>query len=238
MSQGKQSTRQKYFFAAFCYRAAILLIFMVDGTCSYAGPWADRAMIRKSGRVERAELRERSRLDNSEESGNSSAGIAVITPDNFLRPLVVRRLTRRGLTIEEINSLTRGTQQTRGWERDNTPEAPRQLGQRSQAAMPIATERKTTRQLSKAQLGQNGLKTKSTIVNEVIPSEQATSLKSYPTQSILVGGEEAIATESDTVPIDTGPAFPGLQKQQQAVEATPIITHEPIELLPTPKPNK
>ncbi|MBT4159251.1 MAG: hypothetical protein HOD99_10485 [Planctomycetaceae bacterium] len=238
MSQGKQSTRHKYFFAALCYWAAILVIFMVDGTYSYARPWADRALIRKSGRVERAELRERSRRDNSEESGNSSAGIAVITPDNFLRPLVVRRLTRRGLTIEEINSLTRGTQQTRGWERDNTPEAPRQLGQRSQAAMPIATEVKTPRQLSNGQLGQNGLKATGTTVNEVIPSEQTASLKRYPTQSILVGGEEAIAPESDTVPIDTGPAFPGLQKQQQAVEATPIITHDPIELLPTPKPNK
>ncbi len=233
MSQGNQATRQKYFFSAMCYPATILVFFMVDGTYSCAGPLADRAMIRRSGRVERAELRERSRLGASEENGNATGGIGVITPDNVLRPLVVRRLTRRGLTIEEINSLTRGTQQTRGWERENTPEAPRQLGQRTQAAMPIATELKTTQQLSDAKLSQNDVKTTDPIVHTITPPQQNTHLKSYPTQSVLVGGEEAIATGSDAVPVDAGPAFPGLQKQEQAV-----VTHDPIELLPTPKPNK
>ena len=233
MSQGNQATRQKYFFAALCYPAVILVSFLVDGTYSCAGPWADRAMIRRSGRVERAELREQSRLGASEENGNSSGGIGVITPENVLRPLVVRRLTRRGLTIEEINSLTRGTQQTRGWGRETTPEAPRHLGQRTQAAMPIATELKTTRQLSDAQLTQNDVKTTDPTVHTTTPPQQKINLKSNPTQSILVGGEEAIATESDAVPVDAGPAFPGLQKQQQAV-----VTHDPIELLPTPKPNK
>ncbi len=232
MSQSKQTTRQNYFFGALCYQTAILVFFLVDGTYSYAGPWADRAMIRRSGRVERAELRERSRLGINEESGNSSGGIAVITPDNVLRPLVVRRLTRRGLTIEEINSLTRGTQQTRGLQRPNIAEVPRQLGQRSQAAMPIATELKTARQLSDAQISQNGPKPTDTIVNEVIPPQQSTNVEGYPTQSILVGGEETISTESDAVPVYTGPAFPGLKKQQQTV-----VTHDPIELLPTPKPS-
>ena len=210
------------------YWVVFSAILMSSGTYSDAGPLADRAIVRRSVRVERAEQRERSRLRSTEETGSSLGGIPVITSSNVLRPSVVRRLVRRGLTLEQIEGLARGPQPIPGRERQSITETPQQLGQRGQAGMSIATEMQTTNSI---------------IAKEPAGVQQATDLHNSKMKSILVGGEEAIANQSVTglsfpESLDTGPAFPGLAKQEHVKKETPVVTHEPIELLPTPKPKE
>jgi len=50
---------------------------------------------------------------------------------------------------------------------------------------------------------------------------------------VLVNGEEPAAA-------DEGPVFPGLGQTPQPASgaAAPVVTHEPVELLPTPKPQE
>jgi len=227
MSHRKHEACQEFFLRTLWYGVAFLAILMSSGTYSNAGPLADRAIVRRSVRVERAEQRERSRLGSTEEPGSSPGGIPVITSSNVLRPSVVRRLVRRGLTLEQIESLARGPQPIPGRERQSITETPRQLGQRGQAGMPIATEMQTTKPL---------------ITKEPAGVQQTTDSHNSETKSILVGGEEAIASQSVTglsfpESADAGPAFPGLAKQHH-VKEIPVVTHEPIELLPTPKPKE
>ena len=96
MSHGKHEACQEFFLGTLWYWVAFSTILMSSGTYSNAGPLADRAIVRRSVRVERAEQRERSRLESTEELGSSPGGIPVITSSNVLRPSVVRRLVRRG----------------------------------------------------------------------------------------------------------------------------------------------
>ena len=228
MSHGKHEACQEFFLGILWYWVAFSAILMSSGTYSNAGPLADRAIVRRSVRVERAEQRERSRLESTEELGSSPGGIPVITSNNVLRPSVVRRLVRRGFTLEQIESLTRGPQPIPGRERQSITETPQQLGQRGTAGMPIATEMQTTKPI---------------IAKEPAGVQQTTDSHNSKTKSILVGGEEAIASQSVTglsfpESADTGPAFPGLARQDHVKEETPVVTHEPIELLPTPKPKE
>ena len=227
MSHRKHEACQEFFLRTLWYGVAFSAILMSSGTYSNAGPLVDRAIVRRSVRVERAEQRERSRLRSTEETGSSLGGIPVITSSNVLRPSVVRRLVRRGLTLEQIESLARGPQPIPGRERQSITETPRQLGQRGQAGRPITTEMQTTKPL---------------ITKEPAGVQQTTDSHNSETKSILVGGEEAIASQSVTElsfpeSADAGPAFPGLAKQHH-VKEIPVVTHEPIELLPTPKPKE
>ena len=228
MSHGKHEACQEFLLGTLWYWVAFSTILMSSGTYSNAGPLADRAIVRRSVRVERAEQRERSRLESTEELGSSPGGIPVITSSNVLRPSVVRRLVRRGFTLEQIESLTRGPQPIPGRERQSITETPQQLGQRGTAGMPIATKMQTTKPI---------------IAKEPAGVQQTTDSHNSKTKSILVGGEEAITSQSVTglsfpESADAGPAFPGLARQHHVKEETPVVTHEPIELLPTPKPKE
>jgi hypothetical protein len=49
-------------------------------------------------------------------------------------------------------------------------------------------------------------------------------------RSVLVGAEEPISSS-----LDEGPRFPGMEGKQTKTRDTPVVTHEPIELLPSPK---
>ena len=238
MSHTTQKPCQEFFSGTLWERAVITAILMLSGTCCTAAPWVDRAIVRRSIRSERLEQRDRSRQENNQEPGNSTSGIPVIVPNNVLRPSVIRRLVRRGVTLEEIEGLTRGPQQIPGPKRQNSTEVPRQLEGRTQAAMPIVTEMKTAQHRSDGQSTQNEIKTADTVPKEGIAGQRVTDSKSSNTKSILVGGEEAISSNSDRERADTGPAFPGMETQQKPTGETPVLTHEPIELLPTPKPKK
>ena len=238
MSHTTQKPCQEFFSGTLWERAVITAILMLSGTCCTAAPWVDRAIVRRSIRSERLEQRDRSRQENNQEPGNSTSGIPMIVPNNVLRPSVIRRLVRRGVTLEEIEGLTRGPQQIPGPKRQNSTEVPRQLEGRTQAAMPIVTEMKTAQHRSDGQSTQNEIMTADSVPKEGIAGQRVTDSKSSNTKSILVGGEEAIASNSDRERADTGPAFPGMEKQQEPTRETPVLTHEPIELLPTPKPKK
>ena len=233
MSHTTQKPCQGFFSGTLRKRAVITaILIMLSGTYCTAGPWVDRAIARRSIRSERVEQRDRSRQENS------TSGIPVIVPNNVLRPSVIRRLVRRGVTLEEIEGLTRGPQQIPGPKRQNSTEVPRQLEGRTQASMPIVTEMKTAQQRSDGQFIQSEMKTANSVPKEGVAGQRANDSKSSNTKSILVGGEEAITSNSDRERGDTGPAFPGMEKQQKPTGETPVLTHEPIELLPTPKPKK
>ena len=74
---------------------------------SMAGPWADRAIARRTARSERTDLRNNQKqADATYGAGDRANAIAVIVPENTLRPGVVRRLSRRGISVEELNSFT------------------------------------------------------------------------------------------------------------------------------------
>lgn len=239
MSHTTQKPSQGFFSGTLRKRAVITaILIMMSGTYCTAGPWVDRAIARRSIRSVRVEQRDRSRQENNQEPKNSTSGIPVIVPNNVLRPSVIRRLVRRGVTLEEIEGLTRGPQQIPGPKRQNSTEVPRQLEGRTQASMPIVTEMKTAQQRSDGQFIQSEMKTANSVPKEGVAGQRANDSKSSNTKSILVGGEEAITSNSDRERGDTGPAFPGMEKQQKPTGETPVLTHEPIELLPTPKPKK
>ncbi|HBP82269.1 MAG TPA: hypothetical protein DD662_07120, partial [Planctomycetaceae bacterium] len=78
---------------------------------SMAGPWADPAMARRTARAERTELRDRPRqTEPTDDARTVSRQLPVLAPENALRPGVVRRLARRGISVEELEALTRGRQ--------------------------------------------------------------------------------------------------------------------------------
>ena len=89
-----------------------LIVLTLAGTASsMAGPWADRAIARRTARAEQTDLRDRQRqAESTYDVRTSSGGIPVIAPENVLRPGVIRRLARRGISVEELESLTRGGQ--------------------------------------------------------------------------------------------------------------------------------
>jgi hypothetical protein len=62
------------------------------------------------------------------------------------------------------------------------------------------------------------------------PQQAGVRLKKE-SRSVLVGAEEPVPSR-----LDDGPRFPGMEENQTKMREKPVVTHEPIELLPTPKP--
>ena len=91
-----------------CTSWLVIIVALAGSATSMAGPWADRAIARRTARSDRTDVRNNQRqADATYGAGDRSNAIAVIVPENTLRPGVVRRLSRRGISVEELNSFTR-----------------------------------------------------------------------------------------------------------------------------------
>ena len=90
-----------------CTSWLMIIVALAGSASSMAGPWADRAIARRTARSERTDLRNNQKqADATYGAGDRANAIAVIVPENTLRPGVVRRLSRRGISVEELNSFT------------------------------------------------------------------------------------------------------------------------------------
>ena len=197
---------------------------------SMAGPWADRAMARRTARAERTELRDRPRQTKpTDDAGTVSRQLPVLAPENALRPGVVRRLARRGISVEELEALTRGGQ-------------PQQFanGQRNAQVVNQYERQSRTRSVAGGQPDRYsqqsdlspGLSVGTTTAETARPV-QAGDRVGTESRSVLVGAEEPVSSG-----VDEGPRFPGMEEDKIKINDAPVVTHEPIELLPTPEPNK
>ena len=208
----------------------VMCLALVGNASSMAGPWADRAIARRTARAERADLRVRQRQPEVTYDVRFPPGaLPVVTPENTFRPGVIRRLTRRGISIEELGALTRGGQ-------------PQQFAKGQSAARPLtkngyqAEPRSDSVSQSVLDSGKTDLPPErhaGVITNDTGGPQQAVSRIETESKSVLVGGEEPVSSS-----VDDGPRFPGMEGQQVETRNTPVVTHEPIELLPTPKPAK
>ena len=194
-----------------------------------AGPWADRAIARRTARAERADLRDRQRQPKATYDVRFTPGaVPVVTPENTFRPGVIRRLVRRGISVEELGSRTRGGQ-------------PQQFANGQSAARPLtengyqADPRSDAGDQSVLDSGKTVLppERSGVITNDSGRPQQAVGRLETESRSVLVGAEEPVSSS-----VDDGPRFPGMEGQQVEARNTPVVTHEPIELLPTPKPTK
>ena len=188
-----------------------------------ARPRAERVTERRLARAEQAAARAEMRLERFQPQA------PVAAPSQTLRPGVVRRLLRQGMTPDEIAAISGGgavatpigaqppiVRQAEGL--SAPPEQPRQLaGSRLPRGVtpPPATKAGRSRTVTDPQVA---------AAAGGIPDS---------TRSVLVNGEEPAAA-------DEGPVFPGLGQTPQPASgaAAPVVTHEPVELLPTPKPQE
>ncbi len=206
----------------------VVVLTLARSASSMAGPLANRAIARRTVRAERTDLRDRQRQAQATyDAGARSGGIPVVTPENTLRPGVIRRLARRGISVEELESLTHGGQPQQFVNGQSAAHPLNQYGYqakpRSDAGFqPVLDLEKTEHPLG-LQAG--------VITSNSGRRQEANGRVPAESRSVLVGAEEPISSN-----LDEGPRFPGMEGKQTKTRDTPVVTHEPIELLPTPKP--
>ncbi len=206
-----------------CWLGLPCLLAAVLATSAEARPRAERVAERRLVRAEQAAARTEMRLERFQPQA------PVVAPSQNLRPGVVRRLLRQGMTPAEIAELSRGgaVATPRGaqppiarWAEGLSapPEQPQQLAG-SQLPRVVTPPPATNAGQSKT----------------VVDPQVAAAAGGIPdgTRSVLVTGEEPAT-------VDQGPVFPGLGQTPQPTTdaAAPVVTHEPVELLPTPKPQQ
>ena len=212
-----------------CTSWLVIIVALAGSTTSMAGPWTDRAIARRTARSERTDVRNNQRqADSTYGTRDRSNAIAVIVPENTLRPGVVRRLSRRGISVEELNSFTRAgkTQQVAGGR--GTAYPINQNGYQAKIRSDASTQsaRNLKRIDTPSELSVIGM------TADPGSPQQATGRVGTGSRSVLVNAEEPVSTK-----LNEGPRFPGMQ-EESAPQDTPVVTHEPIELLPTPSPAK
>ena len=193
-----------------------------------AGSWADRAMARRTARAERTELRDRLRqTEPTDDARTVSRQLPVLAPENALRPGVVRRLARRGISVEELEALTRGGQPQQFSNGQGSARPFNQYGYqtktRSDAGFESVLDSGKTKQSLEPRAG--------VVTSNSGRPQQPVAPVPTESRSILVGAEDSVSSI-----LDEGPRFPGMEGKQTKTRDTPVVTHEPIELLPTPKP--
>ena len=207
----------------------MIIIALAGSASSMAGPWADRAIARRTARSERTDLRNNQKqADATYGAGDRANAIAVIVPENTLRPGVVRRLSRRGISVEELNSFMRAgkPQQVLSGRGNTYP-----INQNSYQAK-IGSDANTQSAFNLKRMDTPSELSARGMTADPESPQQATGRVGTESRSVLVNAEEPVSTK-----VDEGPRFPGMQKQS-AAQDTPVVTHEPIELLPTPSPAK
>lgn len=208
----------------------VICLTLLGNTSSLAGPWADRAIARRTARAERADLRDRQRQPEATYDARSSSGaLPVVTPENTFRPGVIRRLARRGISVEELESLIRDGQPQQFANGQSAARPPSEIGY--QAKPRSDTGSQSVRASKKTVLPPE--RHAGVITNDSGGPQQAVGRNETESKSVLVGAEEPVSSS-----LDDGPRFPGMEGQQVETRNTPVVTHEPIELLPTPKPAK
>ena len=205
-----------------------MFLTLAGSPSSMAGPWADRAMARRTARAERTELRNLSRQkESTDDAGTVFRQLPVVAPENTFRPGVIRRLARRGISVEDLEPLTRGGQ-------------PQQFKNAQSAARPMnhygyqANQRSDVGSQSVLDLEktEHPLELQARVLTSNSGRRQeANGRVLAESRSVLVGAEEPVSSH-----LDEGPQFPGMEGKQTKTRDTPVVTHEPIELLPTPKP--
>ena len=207
----------------------MIIIALAGSASSMAGPWADRAIARRTARSERTDLRNNQKqADATYGAGDRANAIAVIVPENTLRPGVVRRLSRRGISVEELNSFNRaGKPQQVLSGRGNTYS----INQNSYQAK-IGADASTQSAFNLKRMDTPSELSVRGMTADPGSPQQATGRVGTESRSVLVNAEEPVSTK-----LNEGPRFPGTQ-EESAPQDTPVVTHEPIELLPTPSPAK
>ena len=205
-----------------------LIVLMLAGTASsMAGPWADRAIARRTARAEQTDLRDRQRQAESTYDVRTSGAIPVITPENVLRPGVIRRLARRGISVEELEFLTRGGQPQQFTNGQRAAHPIHQYGYQAKPRSDAGSQSVLDSEKTELPLGLRA----GVVTSDSGRPQQAFGRVPTESRSVLVGAEEPISSS-----LDEGPRFPGMEGKQTKTRDTPVVTHEPIELLPTPKP--
>ena len=205
-----------------------MLLGIAGTASSMAGPWADRAIARRTARAERTGLREPQRqADTFYDVENSSQGLPVITPENTFRPGVIRRLARRGISIEELDALTRGGQPQQFSNGQGSARPVNQYGYQAKIGSDAGSESVLDSEKTELHFGLRA----GVMTSDLDRPQQAVGRVQTESRSVLVGAEEPVSSS-----LDEGPQFPGMDGKQTKTRDTPVVTHEPIELLPTPKP--
>jgi len=208
----------------------VMCLTLVGNASSMAGPWADRAIARRTARAERADLRDRQRQPEATYDMRFPSGaLPVVIPENTFRPGVIRRLARRGISVEELGSLTRGGQPQQF---ANGQSAARPLTENGYQAEP-RSDAGSQSVLDSEKIDLPPERHAGVITNDSVRPQQAVGRIETESKSVLVGAEEPVSSR-----VDEGPRFPGMEHKQVKTRNTPVVTHEPIELLPTPTPAK
>ena len=187
-----------------------------------AWPRAERVAERRLARAEQAAVRAESRVERLRPDATGPV------PLQTLRPGVVRRLLRQGMTPEEIARISgtgtvtpgTGTVQVplagRVTQPAGQPEEPRQIAG-GEMPQPLAITESRPQTVKAPEVNDRAVQT-------------AASDDDDGTRSVLVTGVEPMITAAE------GPIFPGLSAAKATDEKpAAVVTHEPIELLPTPK---
>ena len=206
----------------------VMFLTLTGNSSSMAGPWADRVIARRATRAERTELRNRPRQkESTDDVGTVSRQLPVLTPENTLRPGVIRRLARRGISVEELESLTRGGQPQQLTNGQSAARPMNQYGYQANPRSDVGSQSVLDSEKTEHPLGlQAGV-----ITSNSGRRQEANGRVRAESRSVLVGAEEPISSS-----LDEGPRFPGMEGKQTKTRDTPVVTHEPIELLPSPKP--
>ena len=206
----------------------VIVLTLAGSPSSMAGPWADRAMARRTARAERTELRDRPRqTEPTDDARTVSRQLPVLAPENALRPGVVRRLARRGISVEELEALTRGRQPQQFANGQTNAQSVNQYGYQANPRSDAGSQ--SVLDSGKAELP-SGLHAGVMTFDSGRPQQPGGPVPTE-SRSILVGAEDPVSSS-----LDEGPRFPGMEGKQSKTRDTPVVTHEPIELLPTPKP--
>ena len=188
-----------------------------------ARPRGERVAERRLARAEQAVVRAEIRVERLQPQP------VVAAAPQTLRPGIVRRLLRQGMTPEEIARIsgagitppgTRAVQLPRAVPVTPPAGQPEELRQFPGAAMtqPLATAETPPRTVPSPAGNDRAV-------------QAAADDRNDGTRSVLVTGGEPMTTATE------GPIFPGLSAAKAANgKPAAVVTHEPIELLPTPKP--
>lgn len=183
-------------------------------------------------RAERVAERRLARAELRRERAEPRAVVpAAVTPAQTLRPGVVRRLLRRGMAPVEIAAITGNGPRTSP-AATGVPPMVRQSAQ-PPASLFVPGER-SAGLLTETPPRPNRNGQPAVVADPQVKAAGGTEPDG--TRSVLVTGDRPPAEAGD------GPIFPGLAAdmtgQTSQVEAAPAVTHKPIELLPTPKPQQ